>query len=192
MCGQLRGQWELGGLNALAKPPPALPCPLPAPRPRQVADTISDLKLGNGTSVLIFANIASALPSSVGAAFTQVRARPGPPCMGALCWHSTPVQKAAAWRALRALSVVGSLPSLPPFTPHSHPALPFLARAAPAPPGLQDRVLQPGGVRCRDLPDHAGHRLRAGASRQMAEGGALAPAQLRSRRVLHSVKSVRV
>ncbi|KFM26004.1 Preprotein translocase subunit SECY, chloroplastic [Auxenochlorella protothecoides] len=33
-----------------------------------VADTISELKLGNGTSVLIFANIASALPSSVGAA----------------------------------------------------------------------------------------------------------------------------
>lgn len=30
------------------------------------ADTISELKLGNGTSVLIFANIASALPSSVG------------------------------------------------------------------------------------------------------------------------------
>ncbi|GAB4816752.1 hypothetical protein N2152v2_003798 [Parachlorella kessleri] len=36
-----------------------------------VADTISDLKLGNGTSILIFANIASSLPSSVGAAFTQ-------------------------------------------------------------------------------------------------------------------------
>lgn len=36
-----------------------------------VADTISELKLGNGTSVLIFANIASALPSSVGAALTQ-------------------------------------------------------------------------------------------------------------------------
>lgn len=36
-----------------------------------VADTISELKLGNGTSILIFANIASALPSSVGAAFTQ-------------------------------------------------------------------------------------------------------------------------
>jgi protein transport protein SEC61 subunit alpha len=32
-----------------------------------IADTISELKLGNGTSVLIFANIASALPSSVGA-----------------------------------------------------------------------------------------------------------------------------
>eukprot|EP00983_Pelagomonas_calceolata_P091063 1157497-Pelagomonas_calceolata.AAC.8 len=30
-----------------------------------LADTISELKLGNGTSVLIFANIASALPSSV-------------------------------------------------------------------------------------------------------------------------------
>lgn len=39
--------------------------------PRQVADTISELKLGNGTSILIFANIASALPSSVGAALTQ-------------------------------------------------------------------------------------------------------------------------
>ena len=36
-----------------------------------VADTITELKLGNGTSILIFANIASALPSSVGAAFTQ-------------------------------------------------------------------------------------------------------------------------
>lgn len=36
-----------------------------------VADTITELKLGNGTSVLIFANIASALPSSVGAAFSQ-------------------------------------------------------------------------------------------------------------------------
>jgi len=33
---------------------------------RARADTISELKLGNGTSVLIFANIASALPSSVG------------------------------------------------------------------------------------------------------------------------------
>jgi preprotein translocase subunit SecY len=32
-----------------------------------IADTISELKLGNGTSVLIFANIASSLPSSVGA-----------------------------------------------------------------------------------------------------------------------------
>lgn len=37
----------------------------------QVADAITELKLGNGTSVLIFANIASALPSSVGAALTQ-------------------------------------------------------------------------------------------------------------------------
>lgn len=36
-----------------------------------VADTITEFKLGNGTSILIFANIASALPSSVGAAFTQ-------------------------------------------------------------------------------------------------------------------------
>ncbi|KAL4445416.1 hypothetical protein ABPG77_011241 [Micractinium sp. CCAP 211/92] len=36
-----------------------------------VADTISELKLGNGTSILIFANIASSLPSSVGAALTQ-------------------------------------------------------------------------------------------------------------------------
>jgi len=36
-----------------------------------VADTITELKLGNGTSILIFANIASALPSSIGAAFTQ-------------------------------------------------------------------------------------------------------------------------
>lgn len=36
-----------------------------------MADTISELKLGNGTSILIFANIASSLPSSVGAALTQ-------------------------------------------------------------------------------------------------------------------------
>jgi len=36
-----------------------------------IADTITELKLGNGTSVLIFANIASALPTSVGAAFSQ-------------------------------------------------------------------------------------------------------------------------
>ncbi|KAF6263589.1 SecY subunit domain-containing protein [Scenedesmus sp. NREL 46B-D3] len=36
-----------------------------------VADTISELKLGNGTSVLIFANIASSLPSSVGALLSQ-------------------------------------------------------------------------------------------------------------------------
>ena len=43
-----------------------------APPPAcQVADTISELKLGNGTSILIFANIASALPTSVGAALTQ-------------------------------------------------------------------------------------------------------------------------
>ncbi len=40
-----------------------------------VADAISELKLGNGTSVLIFANIASALPTSVGAAFAQASAR---------------------------------------------------------------------------------------------------------------------
>ncbi len=33
-----------------------------------IADTISELKLGNGTSVLIFANIASALPASIGEA----------------------------------------------------------------------------------------------------------------------------
>jgi preprotein translocase subunit SecY len=42
-----------------------------APGAAQVADTISELKLGNGTSILIFANIASALPTSVGAAMTQ-------------------------------------------------------------------------------------------------------------------------
>eukprot|EP00775_Hariotina_reticulata_P012127 gene12127-12265_t len=36
-----------------------------------VADTISELKLGNGTSVLIFANIASSLPTSVGALLAQ-------------------------------------------------------------------------------------------------------------------------
>jgi preprotein translocase subunit SecY len=37
----------------------------------QLADYISELKLGNGTSVLIFANIASYLPSSIGAAFSE-------------------------------------------------------------------------------------------------------------------------
>ena len=37
----------------------------------QVADNITELKLGNGTSILIFANIASALPTSVGGAITQ-------------------------------------------------------------------------------------------------------------------------
>eukprot|EP01026_Neomeris_dumetosa_P047734 TRINITY_DN4108_c0_g1_i1.p1 TRINITY_DN4108_c0_g1~~TRINITY_DN4108_c0_g1_i1.p1 ORF type:complete len:230 (-),score=11.65 TRINITY_DN4108_c0_g1_i1:23-712(-) len=37
----------------------------------QVAETITELKLGNGTSVLIFTNIASALPTSVGAAVQQ-------------------------------------------------------------------------------------------------------------------------
>lgn len=36
-----------------------------------LADTISEMKLGNGTSVLIFANIASALPSSVTALSAQ-------------------------------------------------------------------------------------------------------------------------
>eukprot|EP00879_Flechtneria_rotunda_P009479 GHRR01009922.1.p1 GENE.GHRR01009922.1~~GHRR01009922.1.p1 ORF type:complete len:524 (+),score=189.12 GHRR01009922.1:267-1838(+) len=36
-----------------------------------IADTISEFKLGNGTSVLIFANIASSLPSSVGALLAQ-------------------------------------------------------------------------------------------------------------------------
>ncbi len=38
---------------------------------RQVADLITELKLGNGTSILITANIASALPASVGAAVQQ-------------------------------------------------------------------------------------------------------------------------
>jgi protein transport protein SEC61 subunit alpha len=37
----------------------------------QIADYITELKLGNGTSILIFANIASYLPSSIGAAFAQ-------------------------------------------------------------------------------------------------------------------------
>lgn len=36
-----------------------------------VADTINELKLGNGTSVMIFASIASSLPSSVSALLTQ-------------------------------------------------------------------------------------------------------------------------
>lgn len=37
-----------------------------------IADTITELKLGNGTSVVIFANIASALPASVGQLVAQV------------------------------------------------------------------------------------------------------------------------
>ncbi len=37
----------------------------------QTADVITELKLGNGTSILIFANIASALPTSVGGAVQQ-------------------------------------------------------------------------------------------------------------------------
>ena len=36
-----------------------------------MADQLTDLKLGNGTSILITANIASALPASVGAAISQ-------------------------------------------------------------------------------------------------------------------------
>ncbi|KAL0049767.1 hypothetical protein WJX82_009617 [Trebouxia sp. C0006] len=40
-----------------------------------IADTITELKLGNGTSVLIFANIASALPTSVGAALSQAASK---------------------------------------------------------------------------------------------------------------------
>ena len=37
----------------------------------QLADYITELKLGNGTSVLIFASIASFLPTSIGSAFQQ-------------------------------------------------------------------------------------------------------------------------
>lgn len=37
----------------------------------QVSDIITELKIGNGTSVLITANIASALPASIGAAVQQ-------------------------------------------------------------------------------------------------------------------------
>jgi hypothetical protein len=37
----------------------------------QLADYITELKLGNGTSILIFANIASFLPSSIGQVFAQ-------------------------------------------------------------------------------------------------------------------------
>ena len=54
----------------------------------QVADTITELKLGNGTSVLIFANIASALPTSVGGAISQASALR---CL--LNWHPL-----TAWR----------------------------------------------------------------------------------------------
>ncbi len=41
-----------------------------------MADEIDDLKLGNGTSLLIFANIGSALPTSVGAALTTGQRSP--------------------------------------------------------------------------------------------------------------------
>lgn len=37
----------------------------------QIADQMTDLKLGNGTSILITTNIASSLPASVGAAIQQ-------------------------------------------------------------------------------------------------------------------------
>lgn len=37
----------------------------------QIADTITELKIGQGTSILIFANIASGLPQSFGAALQQ-------------------------------------------------------------------------------------------------------------------------
>ena len=40
-----------------------------------MGDQISDLKLGNGSSVLITANIASSLPTSVGAALTQAASK---------------------------------------------------------------------------------------------------------------------
>ena len=41
----------------------------------QVADNLTELKLGNGTSILITANIASALPTSVGAAIQSAAAK---------------------------------------------------------------------------------------------------------------------
>lgn len=46
-----------------------------APGAWQVADQLSELKLGNGTSILITANIASALPTSVGAALQSAATR---------------------------------------------------------------------------------------------------------------------
>jgi preprotein translocase subunit SecY len=42
-----------------------------------IADLISELKVGNGTSILITANIASSLPTSVGAALAQAGAEGG-------------------------------------------------------------------------------------------------------------------
>lgn len=44
----------------------------------QLADWITELKLGNGTSVLIFTNIVSALPTSIGGAIQQVHSPPPP------------------------------------------------------------------------------------------------------------------
>lgn len=41
----------------------------------QVADEMTELKLGNGTSILIAVNIASSLPASVGAAISQSASR---------------------------------------------------------------------------------------------------------------------
>eukprot|EP00877_Chromochloris_zofingiensis_P000361 jgi/Chrzof1/10325/Cz04g37160.t1_SECY1[v5.2] len=55
-------EWVFGSATALVAGAMALV---------YIADTISELKLGNGTSVLIFANIASSLPSSVGALLAQ-------------------------------------------------------------------------------------------------------------------------
>ena len=41
----------------------------------QVSDQLTELKLGNGTSILITANIASALPTSVGAALQSAASK---------------------------------------------------------------------------------------------------------------------
>lgn len=55
----------------------------------QVADQITELKLGNGTSILIFANIVSALPTSVGGAVQQA-GLPPTSCIPVVCHGSTP------------------------------------------------------------------------------------------------------
>lgn len=45
------------------------------PALRQVSDQLTELKLGNGTSILITANIASSLPTSVGAALQSAASK---------------------------------------------------------------------------------------------------------------------
>ena len=80
-----------------------------------MADLITELKLGNGTSVLITANIASALPASVGAAVQQAADKDASALpIYALAFFLTTlgvvyVQEVRAARGARALSAPGSV-----------------------------------------------------------------------------------